>query len=119
MSTTSKVTYFVWGVLWGSKQNGQGYDPDWFNSFATEVVEGFRWLFQLLSVISHFSNVERKSISAWLPLSMRILVTFYLSMWTVITMASVCGNEARLISWGENVIGIWDHLVLIIGPSMA
>jgi hypothetical protein len=42
----------------------------------------------------------------------------YLSMWTVVTMLSVCGNEVRLMSW-ENVIGIWDHLVWVIGPLTA
>jgi hypothetical protein len=31
--------------------------------------------------------------------------------------ASVCGNEVRLVSWEEKVIGIWDHLVWVIGPS--
>jgi hypothetical protein len=52
----------------------------------------------------------RKRISAWLPLSMEILVTSHLSMWTVMTMASVWGNEARFTSWAEKVIGyetIW------------
>jgi hypothetical protein len=44
---------------------------------------------------------------------MRILVTSHLSIWTVIIMAHVCGNEARLRSWAENVMCIWDHLVLV------
>jgi hypothetical protein len=30
----------------------------------------------------------------------------YLSMWTVMTMASVCGNEARLMTWVDNVMGM-------------
>jgi hypothetical protein len=33
-------------------------------------------------------------------------VTSHLSMWMVTTMASVCGNEARLMSWAKNVMGI-------------
>jgi hypothetical protein len=33
-------------------------------------------------------------------------VTSHLSMWTMMTMASVCGNEVRLTSWEEKVIGI-------------
>jgi hypothetical protein len=37
------------------------------------------------------------------------------SMWTV--TASVCGNESWLMSWDENVIGMWNHLVLVKGPS--
>jgi hypothetical protein len=31
------------------------------------------------------------------------------------TVALVCGNEARLMTSTENVIGMWDHLVLEIG----
>jgi hypothetical protein len=50
---------------------------------------------------------------------MRILVTTHLSIWTVTPMASVCGNEVRLTSWEEKVIGIWDHLVWVMGPSIA
>jgi hypothetical protein len=41
----------------------------------------------------------------------------YLSMWMVTTMALVWGNKARFISWDEKVIGIWDHLVWVMGPS--
>jgi hypothetical protein len=63
--------------------------------------------------------VARKRISFWLLLSMRILVTSHLSMWTVVTMASVCGNEVKLTSWEKKIIGIWDHLVWVIGPSTA
>jgi hypothetical protein len=37
---------------------------------------------------------------------MRILVTSHLSMWMVMTIASMCGNEARLISLAENVMGM-------------
>jgi hypothetical protein len=35
------------------------------------------------------------------------------------TMASVWGNEARLASWDEKVMGMWDHLIWLIGPSTA
>jgi hypothetical protein len=62
-------------------------------------------------------KVARKRILAWLPLLMRILVMSHLSMWTVVTMALVCGNEVKLMSWEEMVIDIWDHLVWVIGPS--
>jgi hypothetical protein len=41
----------------------------------------------------------------------------HLSMWMMMTMMSICGNEARLISWAKNVMGIWDHLVWLVGPS--
>jgi hypothetical protein len=41
----------------------------------------------------------------------------HLSMWIVVTMASVCGNKVRLMSWEEKVIGIWDNLVWVMGPS--
>jgi hypothetical protein len=41
----------------------------------------------------------------------------HLSIWTVMTMASVCGNEVRLTCWEEKVIGIWDHLVWVMEPS--
>jgi hypothetical protein len=46
-------------------------------------------------------------------------VTSHLSMWTVTTIASVYGNEARLMSWAENMMGMWGHLVLVTGPSIA
>jgi hypothetical protein len=39
-------------------------------------------------------------------------VTSHLSMWTVITMASVWGSDARFTSWDEKVMSMWDHLVL-------
>jgi hypothetical protein len=41
----------------------------------------------------------------------------HLSMWTVMTMTWVCENETRLMSWAKNVMGMWDHLVLVTGPS--
>jgi hypothetical protein len=28
----------------------------------------------------------------------------------------VWGNEATLTSWLEKLIGMWDHLVLVMGP---
>jgi hypothetical protein len=56
-------------------------------------------------------KVAKRRISAWLPLLVRILVTSHMSMWTVVAMASVCGNEVRLMSSEEMVIGMWDHLV--------
>jgi hypothetical protein len=37
-------------------------------------------------------------------------------MWTVATMALVSGNEIRLMSWEEKIIGICDHLVWVMGP---
>jgi hypothetical protein len=66
-----------------------------------------------------FSKVVRKKILARLPLSMRILVTSHLSMWTVKTIASVWGNETRFTFWAEKVIDICDHLVWVIGLSTA
>jgi hypothetical protein len=45
-------------------------------------------------------------------------VTSHLSMWTMTTMVSVCGNEARLMSWVMNVMGMWDYLVWVMGPSI-
>jgi hypothetical protein len=36
---------------------------------------------------------------------------------SVMTMASVWGNEASFTSWDEKVMGIWDHLVWVMGPS--
>jgi hypothetical protein len=44
-------------------------------------------------------------------------VTSHLSMWMVMTMASMCGNEAGVMSWAENVMGMWKHLVWVMGPS--
>jgi hypothetical protein len=103
------------GVLWDTKGNGLGYDANWFNSFPAKAVEGLQWLFELLLAIAHFSKAKRKMILAWLLLSMRILVKSHLSMWTVMTIVSVCGNGARLMSWAEKVIGMWNHLVWLMG----
>jgi hypothetical protein len=93
------------GVLWGTKGDGEGYDSDWFNSFAAEVIEGLRLFSELLSIVTHFFKALRKRISAWMPLSTRILVTSHLSTLTVSTIVSVCGNEARLTSWAVKVMG--------------
>jgi hypothetical protein len=38
-------------------------------------------------------------------------------MWTITTIASVCGKEVRLMSWEEKVINMWDHLVWVMGHS--
>jgi hypothetical protein len=95
----------------------EGYDPDRFNSFATKAVEGLRRLYELLSIVAYFLKVDKKRISAWLSLSMRILIMSHLSMWTVMTMASVYGNKASLMSWIVHVICIWDHLVWVMKPS--
>jgi hypothetical protein len=63
MSTTSKVMYFVRGFFWGAKGNGQCYYSDRLDSLATEATEGLCWLLELLLVTTHFSKVDRKSIS--------------------------------------------------------
>jgi hypothetical protein len=46
-------------------------------------------------------------------------VTSHLSMWTVTTMTSVCGNEDRMMYSAENVMGMWYHFVLVTRPSTA
>jgi hypothetical protein len=38
-------------------------------------------------------------------------------MWTVMTIALVWGNEVRFTSLVEKIIGMWDHLVWLIGLS--
>jgi hypothetical protein len=77
------------GGFRGAKGNGQCYYSDGLDSLATEAIEGLHRLFQLLLVITHFLKVDRKSISAWLPLSIRIFDMSYRSMWTVSTITSV------------------------------
>jgi hypothetical protein len=64
MSTPLKIMYSMRGL----------------DSFATEAIERLRRFPELLHVIAHFLKVDRKSISAWLPLSMRILESSHLSM---------------------------------------
>jgi hypothetical protein len=96
----------------------QGYDPNWFDYFAAKAVEGLHQLFEMLSIIAYFFKADRKRILVWLPLSMRILVMSHLSIWMLRTMALVCGNKARLMYWVVNVMGIRDHSVWVIGPSM-
>jgi hypothetical protein len=46
----------------------------------------------------------RNSISAWLLLSARTLVTFHLSTCAVITIASVCEKDVSLMSASVKVI---------------
>jgi hypothetical protein len=42
------------------------------------------------------------------------------SMWTVSTIASLWGGDkARFTSWAEMVMGMWEHLVWVMGPLMA
>jgi hypothetical protein len=50
---------------------------------------------------------------------MTILEMSYLLLWTVRTIALVWGNEVRFTSWAEKVMGMWDHLVWVMGPSTA
>jgi hypothetical protein len=46
---TLKGTQSVQGFCGVPNETGKVMTPDWFSSFVTEVVEGLRWLFQLLS----------------------------------------------------------------------
>jgi hypothetical protein len=41
-------------ILWGVEWHGQGFDPNRFNSFVAEALEGLHWLFELFSVVAHF-----------------------------------------------------------------
>jgi hypothetical protein len=41
-------------VLRGDKVHRQGDDPDRFNSFSAEAIEGLRRFFELLSIKTHF-----------------------------------------------------------------
>jgi hypothetical protein len=104
-------------VLGGAKRYLQGDDLDRFNSFPAKAIEGLICFFELLWIETHFVEGYEEKISAWLPLSMRILVTSHVSMQTMMSMASVWGNESSFISWEEKVIGMWDHLLSVMGPS--
>jgi hypothetical protein len=94
------------GILEGTEGHWECDGSDGFDSFPAEAVERLRRFPELLSIKYILSKVARKRISAWLPLSMRILVTSHLSMWTIMTMASVHRNDVRLMSWEEKVIGM-------------
>jgi hypothetical protein len=43
----------------------------------------------------------------------------HVSMWMVMTLVSICKNEAKLMSLAENVMGIWGHLLWVMGPLTA
>jgi hypothetical protein len=88
MYTTLKVMYYVRGFL-GAERDGQCYYSDRLDSFAAKAIEGLRRFLELLLVITHFLNVDRKSIFAWLLLSTRIFDTSHISMWTVSTITLV------------------------------
>jgi hypothetical protein len=53
MSTTSKVMYSMRGFFGVMNDTGKA-DPDWFNSFSAEAIEGLRRFFELFSVKNHF-----------------------------------------------------------------
>jgi hypothetical protein len=89
MSTTSKVIYSIRGFFGGAKGNEQCYYFDGLDSLATEAIEGLCRLLELLLIITHFLKVDRKSISASLPLSTWICDMSHRSMWTVSTITSV------------------------------
>jgi hypothetical protein len=96
-----------YAMIFGSAEGYRECDcPDRLDSFTAEAIEGFDDSLSCFRSKPILSKVARKRISALLPLSMRILVMFHLSIWTVTTMASACGNEIRLTSWEEKVIGI-------------
>jgi hypothetical protein len=87
--------------------------------FATKAIEGLHRLFELLSIVTHFlEGCEEKDLRLTTIVT-RILVMPHLLLWTVMTIVSICGNEARLTSWAVKVIGIWDHMVRVIGSSTA
>jgi hypothetical protein len=51
--------YSVRGFL-GAEQDGQCYYSDRLNSFAAKVIEGLRWLLELLLIVAHFFKVQQK-----------------------------------------------------------
>jgi hypothetical protein len=106
MLPTSNVMYSVWGVLGVSKDTWSVMAPTGSILFPPKPYRGFDGSLSCFQSKPILSKVARKRISARLPLSMRILVTSHLSMWTVMTIASVCRNEVMLMSWEEKVIGI-------------
>jgi hypothetical protein len=101
-------------LLGGAERHRQSDDPDWFNSFPAEAIDGLGRFFEMFSIKAHFvEGCEEKDFSLVItidedfddvPLSIRILVTSHLVMWTVTTMASVWRNEARFTSWDEKVM---------------
>jgi hypothetical protein len=60
------------GVFWGAKGDGKCYYSDRLDCFVAEAIEGLRRFLELLLVITQFLEVDRKSISARLPLSTMI-----------------------------------------------
>jgi hypothetical protein len=93
-----KGNVFSSGILRCAEGHRKCDGSDRFDSFPTEAIERLRQFVSCFRSNLILSKVVRKRISAWLPLSMRILVTSHLSMWTVTTIASVCGDEVRLMS---------------------
>jgi hypothetical protein len=105
MSTTSKVIYSVRGFLGVPNEKGNVITPTG-SILLPPTIEELRWFFELLVVIAHFSKVDRKSISASLPLLTRIFEMSHRSMWMVSTIASVWGSKARFAFWAEKVMGM-------------
>jgi hypothetical protein len=62
----NNVKGYVFGarVLRGAERHRQSDDPDWFNSFSTEAIEGIRQFFELFSIKAHFvKGYEEKDFS--------------------------------------------------------
>jgi hypothetical protein len=111
ISTTSNVIYSVCGFCGVPNKMGKV-----MTLMGSILLRGFIGSLSCFLSQPNFLKADGKSNSTWLPLSMRVLVASYLSMWPITTIASMCGNEARLTSWSVNVMGIWDHLIWVIGP---
>jgi hypothetical protein len=101
MSMTSNVMYSVLGFCGVPNKTGKVMKPTGSILLLIKVIKMHCWLFQFLYVIAHLLKAEGKRISAWLPLSTRILVVSHLLIWMVMTMVSVCENKARLMSWAK------------------
>jgi hypothetical protein len=119
MSMTSKVMYSVRALDKVPKDTGNDIEPTGSIFFLPKLYNGFDASFNYLMLKPISSKVDRNNISAWLPLSTKTLITFHLSMCVVITIASMCGNDMSLISASVKVNWMCDHLLCMIGPSIA
>jgi hypothetical protein len=89
MSTTSKVMYSVRGFFGVPNDMGRVMTLTGSIIFPLKLYKSFVGSLSYFLVVTHlFKGCEEEDFGL-LPLSMRILVTSHLSMWTVTTMPSV------------------------------
>jgi hypothetical protein len=96
--------YLVWAFDKVPKDTCSDMEPTGSIFFPPKPYNDFDASFHYFLMKPISSEVERNSIFARLPFSTRTLMTFYLSMCAIITIASVCEKDVNLMSASVKVV---------------